>query len=110
MIRDVIIIGGGPGGLETGRLLAGEGFDVALFEEHPSSGEPVHCTGVLAVEAFEDPVVPSDVILNPLSTARFFAPSARRSATPPNHRGRRRRSRQLDLRSSQRRAMPASTS
>ena len=74
MIRDVIIIGGGPGGLATGRLLAAEGFDVALFEEHPSSGEPVHCTGVLAAEAFDDPVVPRDVILNPLRTARFFAP------------------------------------
>jgi geranylgeranyl reductase family protein len=73
-MRDVIIIGGGPGGLATGRLLAAEGFDVVLFEEHPSSGEPVHCTGVLAAEAFDDPFVPRDVILNPLRTARFFAP------------------------------------
>ena len=37
LMHDVIIIGGGPGGLATGRLLAREGFDVVLFEEHPSS-------------------------------------------------------------------------
>ena len=71
---DVLIIGGGPGGLATGRLLAAEGFEVVLFEEHASSGEPVHCTGVLAAEAFDDPVIPGNVILNSLRTARFFAP------------------------------------
>jgi digeranylgeranylglycerophospholipid reductase len=74
-LHDIIIIGGGPGGLATSRLLAREGFDVVLFEEHPSSGEPVHCTGVLAAEAFDDPVIPRDVILNPLRTVRFFAPN-----------------------------------
>ena len=75
LMRDVLIIGGGPGGLETARLLAGDGFDVAVYEEHPTSGDPVHCTGVLAVEAFDQLGLSRDVILNPLSTARFFAPS-----------------------------------
>lgn len=74
-MRDVLIIGGGPGGLATARLLATDGFDVGLFEEHQSSGEPVHCTGVLAVEAFDELGLPRDVVLNPLHTARFFSPS-----------------------------------
>jgi digeranylgeranylglycerophospholipid reductase len=74
-MRDVLIIGGGPGGLETARLLAQQGYDVALFEEHPTSGEPVHCTGVLAVEAFDQLGLSRDVILNPLRTARFYSPS-----------------------------------
>jgi digeranylgeranylglycerophospholipid reductase len=74
-MRDVLIIGGGPGGLETARLLAGDGFDVAVYEEHATSGDPVHCTGVLAVEAFDQLGLSRDVILNPLTTARFFAPS-----------------------------------
>jgi len=74
-MRDVLIIGGGPGGLEAARLLAGDGFDVALFEEHATSGDPVHCTGVVAAEAFDELSLPRHIILNPLRTARFFAPS-----------------------------------
>ena len=73
-MRDLIIIGGGPAGLATGRMLADAGFDVVLYEEHPSSGEPVHCTGVLATEAFDDFSVPRHVVLNPLRTVRFYAP------------------------------------
>lgn len=39
------------------------------------AGEPVHCTGVLAQEAFEHIDLPSHTILNPLSTVRFVSPS-----------------------------------
>jgi digeranylgeranylglycerophospholipid reductase len=74
-MHDVAIIGGGPGGLYAARQLAGRGFDVAVFEEHPAAGEPVHCTGILAVEAFDEFDIPRDAILNPLSTAQFFGPS-----------------------------------
>jgi len=74
-MRDVVIIGGGPGGLESARLLAADGWDVAVFEEHASSGDPVHCTGVIAIEAFDELGLSRDVILNPLRTARFIAPS-----------------------------------
>ena len=74
-MRDVLIIGGGPGGLATARQLAAAGFDVGLFEEHDSSGDPVHCTGVLATEAFGEFGLPRDIILNHLHTARFFSPS-----------------------------------
>ena len=35
----------------------------------------MHCTGVLAADAFEAFGVPRDALLNPLSTVRFFAPS-----------------------------------
>jgi digeranylgeranylglycerophospholipid reductase len=76
-MRDVLIIGGGPGGLATARQLATRGFDVGLFEEHSSIGDPVHCTGVLAVEAFAELALPHDIILNPLHTARFYSPSGR---------------------------------
>lgn len=76
-MRDVIVVGGGPGGLYAATRLARAGFDVAVFEEHSSPGQPVHCTGVLAVEAFDEFGLSRDSILNPLATARFFSPSGR---------------------------------
>ena len=72
---DAIIVGGGPAGLCAGWKLARAGFSVALFEEHSTSGEPVHCTGVLAADAFDEFDLPNDSVLNELRTVRFHAPS-----------------------------------
>ena len=74
-ISDVVIVGGGPAGLMTGLKLANSGHDVTLFEEHPVVGEPVHCTGILAREAFDEFGLQPEAVLNPLTTVRFFAPS-----------------------------------
>lgn len=74
-MHDIAIVGGGPGGLYAASQLAARGFDVAVFEEHVSAGQPVHCTGVLAVEAFDEFNISRTCILNPLATARFFGPS-----------------------------------
>jgi geranylgeranyl reductase family protein len=75
-MRDVAIVGGGPGGLHAAALLARAGLDVAVYEEHPSSGTPVHCTGVLAADAFDEFGLDRSAILNPLTTARFFSPAS----------------------------------
>jgi digeranylgeranylglycerophospholipid reductase len=72
---DVAIIGGGPGGLYAAARVACAGWDVAVFEEHSTAGMPVHCTGVLALEAFDEFDIPRDTILNSLRTARFYGPS-----------------------------------
>jgi geranylgeranyl reductase family protein len=72
---DVVVVGGGPAGLHGAARLAAEGYAVHLFEEHGVVGEPVHCTGVLAREAFETFGVPRGSILNDLTTVRFHAPS-----------------------------------
>jgi geranylgeranyl reductase family protein len=74
-MHDIAIVGGGPGGLYAAYRLAQSGLDVAVFEEHSVAGNPVHCTGVLAAEAFEDFGIPSSSILNPLKTAQLFGPS-----------------------------------
>src|SRR6185503_8828058 len=63
-MHDLAIVGGGPGGLYAARQLARAGFGVAVFEEHPSAGDPVHCTGVLALEAFDEFDIPRSAILN----------------------------------------------
>ena len=74
-MHDVTIVGGGPGGLRTAANLAAAGHSVNLIEEHSSFGDPVHCTGVLAEDAFAELGLPRSVVLNPLSTARFHSPS-----------------------------------
>src|SRR5262245_4668098 len=74
-MRDVVIVGGGPGGLVAAGRLATAGFDVALVEEHAVIGAPVHCTGVLAEDAIDALSLPADAVLNPLSTVRFVAPA-----------------------------------
>jgi geranylgeranyl reductase family protein len=72
---DVVVVGGGPGGLVAAGRLASNGFQVAVFEEHPDVGAPVHCTGVLAEDAIEALGLPSEAVLNPLTTVRFVAPA-----------------------------------
>jgi len=72
---DVAVIGGGPGGLRTAALLAKAGFGVMLFEEHDEIGQPVHCTGVLADDAFGEFDLPRTLILNTLATAKFISPA-----------------------------------
>jgi flavin-dependent dehydrogenase len=74
-MHDVTIVGGGPGGLATAARLADAGHAVTLVEEHQGFGDPVHCTGVLAEDAFSELGIPRTVVLNPLATARFHSPS-----------------------------------
>lgn len=72
---DVAIIGGGPAGMSAAHGLASRGWSTSVFEEHPAVGLPVHCTGVLAADVIREMALPSNVVLNPLSTVRFVAPA-----------------------------------
>jgi len=72
---DVLIVGGGPAGLYAGLQLARAGHGVDLVEEHREFGSPVHCTGVLARDAFDVFDLPAGSLLNELRQVRFVAPS-----------------------------------
>ena len=74
-MHDVVVIGGGPAGLFAAARLATAGFQTALLEEHAHVGEPVHCTGVLAADAFDEFTLPRRSLLNQLTTARFRSPA-----------------------------------
>ena len=72
-MRDVAIIGAGPAGLTAARALASRGHDVVVLEEHARIGVPVHCTGVLGLEAFQEFHLTPHSILGTAESATFVA-------------------------------------
>ena len=86
-VRDVVIIGGGPAGTITAARLARERHDVTILEEHARIGSPVHCTGLLGWDAFEEFDLPRTLILGEAATACFWG-AAGQSVTAGSQRAR----------------------
>jgi len=77
-LYDVIVVGAGPIGCHTAWLLARAGLEVLVLEEHPTIGEPVHCTGIIGSEAFERFELPRESVLGELKEATLFSPGGLR--------------------------------
>src|SRR5215510_3908121 len=71
---DVLIVGGGPGGLFLAARLAGRGVRTVVCEEHARVGDPVHCTGVPSSDSFDRFDLPRNATLNHLTDVRFVSP------------------------------------
>jgi digeranylgeranylglycerophospholipid reductase len=71
---DVLIVGGGPGGLFMAARLAERGVRTLVCEEHARVGDPVHCTGVLSADSFSRFDLPDSATLNQLTSVRFLSP------------------------------------
>jgi geranylgeranyl reductase family protein len=74
---DVLVVGAGPAGVTAARALAGERLSVLVLEEHEVVGEPVHCTGVLGLDAFDELDLPRNTICTIARRARFHGARGR---------------------------------
>ncbi|KUO53568.1 MAG: hypothetical protein APF76_12225 [Desulfitibacter sp. BRH_c19] len=71
---DVIIVGGGPSGCFTAKLIAELGFKVAILEEHENVGQPVQCAGLISPRVMELVGITENIIINSLTDLRVFSP------------------------------------
>ncbi len=115
---DVVVVGGGPAGLIAARELASAGSRVRVLEEHDVIGAPVHCTGVLGLDAFDElqPVAASDCRRRGCRALRLSQRHDGRDRRRARARGRRRsrdlrsRSRRVGRRRRRHRSRPACAS
>jgi digeranylgeranylglycerophospholipid reductase len=72
---DVLVVGAGPTGSNTARLLALKGWKILLVEEHPEVGQPVQCAGLVTPRTFEHTPFPiGDLHQNDLRGGLVVAP------------------------------------
>ena len=75
MNYDVLVIGGGPAGCRTARLIAEKGYKVLVAEEHRNIGEPMQCAGLVSPRTLKTAGVPcDDIIINKIHGAYVHAP------------------------------------
>jgi geranylgeranyl reductase family protein len=71
----ISIIGAGPVGSYTARLLAEQGKNVQLFEEHREPGRPVQCTGIVTKSLEEIVKLRKEFVVNKLKNVKIYAPN-----------------------------------
>ena len=71
-MRDIVVVGGGPAGSASARLLARD-HEVTVLEEHPVSGLPLECTGLVSPDVLEISGI-RPTVYNTFSKADFHFP------------------------------------
>jgi geranylgeranyl reductase family protein len=73
---DAVVIGASAIGSRTAKLIAGNGYNVLVIEEHKKIGLPSKCTGLVSHRLLEQlPNLPKKIIINKIKSARFFSPN-----------------------------------
>lgn len=76
METDVLIIGAGPAGCFTGKILAEHGLKVTIVEEHAEVGKPACCTGIVGLSGLRElGIKPGKWVLGRLRGAKIYPPS-----------------------------------
>jgi len=73
-MHDVIVIGGGPSGLNSARLLAEEGLDVVVLERKREIGIQTMCTGIVGKDAFRKFNLSKNSILKDIQEVKMISP------------------------------------
>ncbi len=72
---DFIVIGAGPIGSYLSKLLASDGFSVAIFDRKQEVGRDVVCSGIIGSEPYHEFDLPKDAIISRISDGSIFSPS-----------------------------------
>lgn len=70
------IIGSGPSGSYLAYLLAKQGHEVSLFEEHSVIGKPIQCTGLVTKALFDLIPYSKEYMVNELKQAEITGPNS----------------------------------
>jgi geranylgeranyl reductase family protein len=74
MSHDVIIVGGGPSGLNAARFLAQEGLSVGVLEKKKEIGNHIICTGIVGQKAFQEFDLLKDSIRTEINKVKMMSP------------------------------------
>lgn len=72
---NISIIGAGPAGSYAAKLLAEQGHDVSIYEDHPCVGVPVQCTGLVTKTFLELSQIKKEFLVNEMKKVRVVAPN-----------------------------------
>jgi geranylgeranyl reductase family protein len=77
-LKDVVVIGAGPAGIQASYLLAQAGLDVVLFEAQSRVGDKAICSGVVGDEAFARFDLPRRPILSAIRCIQAISPGGKK--------------------------------